>query len=134
MTAPALDAVRLSIHVLAATIWVGGQFTLAGLLPTLRSLGEDAPRRAARAFARIQWPAYFVLLLTGAWNIAASHPDKKGHVWNAVLGVKIGVVLLAGVAAAVHQRSKSKAMLAAFGAVASLASLAALCLGVVLAG
>ena len=40
--------VRLFLHVLAATIWVGGQFTLAGLVPVLRPLGPDATRAAAR--------------------------------------------------------------------------------------
>ena len=40
---------RLILHVLAATVWVGGQFTIAGLLPTIRSLGQDArPRRWPR--------------------------------------------------------------------------------------
>ncbi len=33
-----LDTVRLSLHVLAATVWVGGQLTLVGLLPGLRAL------------------------------------------------------------------------------------------------
>ena len=51
MTAPALDAVRLSIHVLAACLWVGGQFTVAGLVPALRSVGADAPKAAAQGLA-----------------------------------------------------------------------------------
>ena len=42
--APALDGIRVSIHVLAATVWVGGQLTLAGLVPTARGLGEGAAR------------------------------------------------------------------------------------------
>ena len=66
---PALDGFRLIIHVLAATIWVGGQFTVAGLLPTIRTLGDDAPKKVARAFARLLWPAYGVLVITGFWNI-----------------------------------------------------------------
>ena len=36
--------VRLFLHVLAASVWVGGQITLAGLVPGLRGLGADAPR------------------------------------------------------------------------------------------
>ena len=38
-----LDGFRLILHVLAATIWVGGQFTVAGLLPTVRTLGRGRP-------------------------------------------------------------------------------------------
>ena len=33
MLSPTWDTVRLTLHTLAATIWVGGQFTLAGLVP-----------------------------------------------------------------------------------------------------
>src|SRR5579862_7763325 len=134
MTAPALDAVRLSLHVLAACLWVGGQFTVAGLVPALRSVGPEAPKAAARALARVLWPAYFVLLATGIWNVAATHADKQDHVWKVVLAVKIAVVVLGGVAAFVHQRSKSRRGLAIWGAVSGLSALGALVLGVVLAG
>lgn len=134
MTAPALDAVRLSLHVLAACIWVGGQFTVAGLLPTLRSLGGEAPRTVARAFARLLWPAYGVLLATGVWNVAADHASGQTHVWQVVLGVKVGVVVLAGAAALIHSRARSRRGLAVWGALSGLSSLAALVLGVVLAG
>jgi putative copper export protein len=132
--ATALTAIRLSLHVLAATVWVGGQITVAGLLPTLRKLGEDAPRKAARALGRMQWPAYGLLLITGIWNVAADHVNKAGGTWKIVLAVKIAVVLVAGGAAFLHQRSKSKAGLAIGGAVTAIASVTALVLGVLLAG
>ena len=132
--ANAVTAVRLTLHVLAATIWVGGQFTLAGLLPTVRRLGEDAPKRIARAFGRIQWPAYAVLLVTGVWNVLAVHVKDATGAWKAVLLVKIVVVLIAGLSAYIHQNAKTKAGLAAFGALTAFASVAALVLGIVLAG
>lgn len=132
--ATAATAVRMSLHVLAAAIWVGGQFTIAGLLPTVRALGEGAPRAVARAFGRLQWPAFFVLLATGIWNVVASHPNSQTDAWNAVLGVKVAVVAIAGIAAYLHQRARTKAGLAAFGGIAGIASLAALVLGVLLAG
>ena len=131
--APALDGLRVSIHVLAAAVWVGGQFTLAGLVPTARGLGEEAPRVLARAFARIQWPAYGVLLITGLWNVSATHAGQP-MAWQVVLGVKIAVVLAAGAAAGLHTRARTKAALAVWGAVSALASVAALALGVFLAG
>ncbi len=53
-----MDAFRLFLHVLAASVWVGGQIVLAGLVPTVRGFGEDATRQVARAFNRIAWPAY----------------------------------------------------------------------------
>jgi hypothetical protein len=128
-----LDAVRLSLHVLAATIWVGGQLVVAGILPKVRSLGGDASKRVARAFGRIQWPAYAVLLITGIWNVLATK-DGQPSAWNAVLDVKIAIVVLAGMAAYLHQRPKSTLWLAAWGAVTTLASTGALVLGVLLAG
>jgi len=132
--APGLDGFRLIIHVLAATIWVGGQFTVAGLLPTIRTLGDDAPNKVARALGRLLWPAYAVLLVTGFWNISAVDAKHASTAWNAVLGIKIAVVLIAGVAVYLHQRSTSKVGLAVWGAVGALASVGALCLGVFLAG
>ena len=47
------DTIRLFLHVLAATVWVGGQLTLAALVPALRGLGTEIPRSAARAFNRV---------------------------------------------------------------------------------
>lgn len=131
--APALDGVRLSIHVLAAAVWVGGQFTLAGLVPAARGLGEDAPRTLARAFARIQWPAYALLVATGLWNISATNSGQP-TAWQVLLGVKVVVVALAGVSAWLHSRASSKAGIAAWGAAVSLSSVAALVVGVFLAG
>jgi len=132
--APAVDGIRLTLHVLAATVWVGGQITVAGLLPTLRSLGDDATRKVARAFGRIQWPAYAVLVATGIWNVAAVKPGTQSSTWNALLAAKIAVVALAGIAALMHQRSNTKPALAVWGAVSGVASLGALGLGVFLAG
>lgn len=129
-----LDGFRLIIHVLAATIWVGGQITVAGLLPTIRTLGDGATKAVARSLGRLLWPAYGVLLVTGFWNIGAVDAKHASTAWNAVLGIKITVVLIAGVAVYLHQRSTSKVGLAVWGAVGALASVGALCLGVFLAG
>lgn len=131
--APAIDGIRLTLHVTAAAVWVGGQFTLAGLVPTARRLGEGAPAALARAFARVQWPAYAVLLATGVWNVSAAGSHPPGT-WKTVLGVKIAVALAAGAAALLHTRSRSRAGLAAWGAISALTSLAALVIGVFLAG
>ena len=64
-----VDELRVFLHVLAATVWVGGQLVLAGLVPALRRLGPDAPRVVAGQFNRIAWPAFAVLVATGIWNV-----------------------------------------------------------------
>jgi putative copper export protein len=132
--APALTIVRLSLHVTAAAVWVGGQFTLAGLVPRLRALGPEATKTAAQGFARLAWPAYVVLVLTGMWNISAAHPSQQTSPWKVVLVVKIVVVVLAGVATLAHQRASSRRGLAVGGALSAATSIAALVLGVALAG
>ena len=129
-----LGGFRLILHVLAATIWVGGQFTVAGLLPTVRTLGEDAPKKVAKALGRLLWPAYAVLVVTGFWNIGALTVSHASSAWKTVLMIKIGVVVVAGVGVYLHQRATTRRGLAVWGAVGALASVAALCLGVFLAG
>ena len=128
------ETVRLFLHVGAATIWVGGQFTLAGLVPGLRALSPDAPKAAARRFNRIAWPAYFVLIATGIWNVLAIPDLSMATPWGRTLMVKVVVAILSGVAAFLHTIARSKVGLAVWGAVASLSAVAALFLGILLAG
>ncbi len=129
-----IDTVRLSLHVLAATVWVGGQVTLAGLVPGLRALGDDVPRTVARRYNRIAWPAYAVLVATGIWNLLELPVGDFDIEWQVTLMVKITVVALAGVSAAIHAGARSKTLLAVFGAVGGLASIAAVVLGIMLHG
>jgi putative copper export protein len=132
--APGLDTLRLTLHVLAASVWVGGQIVLMGLVGPSRALGPEAPRALARAFARLAWPAYAVLVVTGFWNVSTFHWAAQSGAWKAVLIVKIVVVAAAGVGALLHGRATSRAAIAAWGSVAGLASVAALILGVLLSG
>jgi putative copper export protein len=127
------DTVRLFLHVLAATIWVGGQLTLAALVPVLRGVGHEAPRTAARRFNELAWPAFGVLILTGIWNVLAEWDEVTGS-YRTTLIVKLVVVLLSGVTAALHIRAKTPAALAVFGALTGGTALGALFLGVLLAG
>jgi putative copper export protein len=126
------DTIRLFLHVTAATIWVGGQLTLAGLVPGLRALSPDAPRAAARRFNLIAWPAYFVLIATGIWNVVAIEPAFD-TAYGKTLMVKVVVAMFSGVAAFLHSISRSKSGLAIWGALSALSAIAALFLGVLLA-
>ena len=129
-----LDTVRLFLHVTAAAVWVGGQLAVAGLLGTLRRLDAAAPRAAARAFARVAWPAYGVLVVTGIWNLLEVDVGDQTDAYLITLAVKVLVVLVSGAAAAAHALSRSRAVLAAGGALAGLSALGAVFLGVMLAG
>jgi putative copper export protein len=127
------DTIRLFLHVLAATIWVGGQITLAALVPVLRRLGTEIPRTAARRFNQIAWPAFAVLIITGIWNIAAVQSQIHGS-YETTLVVKLIVVAISGVTAALHAHARSTRWLAIFGALTGISALAALFLGILLAG
>ncbi len=88
----------------------------------------------ARAFARLAWPAYAVLVVTGLWNVSTFHWSAQSTAWKTVLIVKVVVVAVAGLATLLHSRARSRAALAIWGSVAGLASVAALVMGVLLAG
>ena len=136
MLASAIDSVRLWLHVLGATVWVGGQLTLAALVPVLRAAGPDVPKRAAQAFNRVAWPAFGLLLVTGVWNIIAVNNDDPApnSTYQAVLGVKMAVVAASGISAWMHTKATSTKGLAIWGAVTGLTALSSLYLGVLLAG
>jgi putative copper export protein len=132
---PFWDTVRLSLHVLGATVWVGGQLVLAALVPTLRAVGADVPKRAAQRFNQVAWPAFGVLIATGVWNIiAVEHDDHPTSGYHIVLYVKTAVVAVSGLTAYLHTRARTTAGLAVFGALTGASALTALVLGVVLAG
>lgn len=125
--------IRLFLHVTAATVWVGGQLTLAGLVPSLRRISPTAPRAVARVFATIAWPAYAVLVVTGVWNVLAVHVDWSSS-YGTTLIVKLAVVAVSGLTALLHSTARSRVGLAVFGALSGLSALAALFVGILLAG
>lgn len=127
-----LETLRLFLHVLAATVWVGGQITLAALVPALRAAGRDVPKMAANAFNRVAWPAFAVLVLTGVWNVVAE--GDKGPAYQHTLSLKYALVLASGVTAYLHSRARSRSAMAAFGALTGLTALATLFVGIMLAG
>ncbi|MDW3213056.1 MAG: hypothetical protein R8G01_03605 [Ilumatobacteraceae bacterium] len=132
MLSPTTDTVRLFLHVVAASIWVGGQVVLAGLVPGLRRVHPDATKVAARAFARVAWPAFAVVVLTGLWNLGDIDVANTTTTYQITLFVKIALAMASGAAAAVHQIGSSKLALALGGAIGLLAALGAMFCGYLL--
>jgi putative copper export protein len=126
--------IRLSLHVLAACVWLGGQIVVAGLLPTVRSFGADAPRKVAQAFGRLSWPAFWVLILTGFWNYAAVHGNTMSSSWNTAFGIKMLCVVAAGVGTFMHTKATTPRARGIYAGLGTLATMLALILGVALAG
>lgn len=132
--ADSLTIVRLSLHVAAAAVWVGGQFVLAGLVPTVRGFGDDAPRAIARAFGRLSWPAFWLLVITGLWNYAAIDHSVATNSWKVVFAIKMACVVVSGLGAFLHTKAATARARGIWAAIGALGSIAALVLGVAIAG
>ncbi|HET7230502.1 MAG TPA: DUF4149 domain-containing protein [Longimicrobium sp.] len=82
---------NVSLHVLAAVLWLGGMFSLALVgAPVLRQV--DPPALRAELFARIGrrlrgvgWGAIAVLLATGVGNLAFAGAFRGGRILRAEL-------------------------------------------------
>lgn len=132
--APGLDVLRISLHIAAASVWVGGQVVMAGLVPTLKAGGSDLPAKAARAFARISWPAYALVIVTGLWNYMDVNRSGATYGWQFVFGLKLILVIAAGALAYLHSRAQSASRRGMTAGLGFLSSVVALVLGVALAG
>lgn len=129
------NTVRLFIHVLAATVWVGGQLTLAGLVPGARKIDAGLPKVLARRFNQIAWPAFGILFATGIWNLAVvSKFHRHSTAWAVTLFIKLLVVALSGISAFAHQRSTQTLGLAVWGSLTGASAIAALWFGLMLHG
>jgi len=126
-----LDTIRITLHLLGVTVWIGGQILMAALVPVLRGISSDAPRLAAARFGQVAWAFFGLAMVTGIWNIFALEGTQSSE-YNATLGVKLLAVTVSGMAAFLHQRTPSAAVRGATGGIGLIAALAALLLGVML--
>jgi putative copper export protein len=123
-----LDVIRLTLHVLGATIWVGGQIVLLALVGPLRRAAPAAIAPAARVFAWVAWPAFALLVVTGVWLIAAA--GQQSDAYRTTLMIKMVFVLLSGVGAGLHTFLKNPSLRGISAAVALVSALCAVLLGV----
>jgi hypothetical protein len=124
-----IDTIRIFLHILAASIWVGGQFVLANVVSGLRRDHRDALPVVARAFARIAWPAFVVTVVTGVWSLLSLEALDSGA--QIALALKIVAAAVSGGAAAAHSLSSSRLVKALGGALGSIAAVVAMLLAVV---
>jgi len=134
----------LWVHVVAACIWIGGQVTVAAVIPLLRAAGGEGSSLAGavgRRYQLVAWPAFAALAVTGVLNVGSA-----GLQWSRLLdssagrtlAVKLGLVALSGAAAALHAfvqapRGRSAAWSAGLGSLSLLAAVAAALYGVAIA-
>lgn len=95
--------IRLFLHILGATVWVGGQIALAGVVPVVRkAAGVETVRMVARRFQQVAWPAFALLIVTGVWNLVEVHVGDTSTEYQVTLFVKLFLVALSGLCAAGH--------------------------------
>jgi len=116
------------LHLLGATVWIGGLIVVATLVPAVRRVTTDREviRVLARRFGLVSWTALGTLVLTGAWMAA-------DRVWNTVLITKVSLVLVSAILAGWHTltaRSQSPALRGAVQGVILILALAILGLAI----
>ena len=128
------DALRLFLHILAASIWVGGQFVMLGVLEPARKIGPFAMVKLCKMLGWLSWPAFVVLVATGLWNLSTFDGMPKTTAWTVVLWVKVGLVAVAGLSAWMHGKITLKWESETLAVVGTVTSVLALVAGVMLAG
>ena len=123
-----IDVIRVTLHVLAATIWVGGQIVLVALIPTLHKVAPAAVAPVARTFAWVSWPAFAVLIMTGLWSFPFG--IEMGKEFQSTMGIKLTLVIVSGLGVAAHNFASRPVLKSIWGAVGLLAAIGALLLGV----
>ena len=121
-----LDAVRIFLHLLGVSGWIGGQILM------LRGLGTEVPRMAADRFAKVAWPCFALAVVTGIWNLTEVGLSGRSDGYLATMLVKLLLVGASGAAAAVHSTTRSAAIRGATGGIGFLAALGALLAGTAL--
>jgi putative copper export protein len=133
-------AVLLWLHILGASVWIGGQIVVAAVIPLTRREVVLA-RALGRRFQLVAWPAFILLVVTGVIE-ASQMGITTGTLFatgaGRTLAIKLLFVLVSGVAALVHvlmpARWRSPHLAAALGGVSLLSAMVAALYGVVLAG
>lgn len=132
MLSPTIDSIRLFLHVLAASVWVGGQIVLGGLVPKLRLVAPESLKVAANAFARIAWPAFAVVVVTGMWSILDIKVGDMSTEYQITMFVHVLLAMAAAMFVVIHSIGQTKLALALGGALGLLTSLGAMFVGILL--
>lgn len=109
------------LHLLGATVWVGGLIVVGALIPAVRRATQDRAVvvAIARRFGLISWIALTFLVVTGTLMVL----DRP---WTTTLSIKLGLVLLSVVLAAWHSLAAGEQTPAVRGAIQGVIVLLAL--------
>lgn len=129
---PTIDTLRLFLHVLAASVWVGGQIVLGVLVPRLRASHPQTVKSAANAFARAAWPAFGLTVVTGIWSILELSISDTDSDYQVTLFVHVLLAVATAVFAVIHSVGRGRLALALGGSLGLLTGLGAMFVGLLL--
>ena len=94
------------LHLIGASVWLGGMILMGALMPTLRANGgTDAQVKSlAQRFGVVGWGAYWLAFLSGlgmfffAWSLSTL---------NVFFHLKMGLFVLAGLLTYLHSKASN---------------------------
>ena len=91
-----LDGVVRFVHLLSASVWVGGMVAMTSVLPGMLAAGFHGSevRGVARRFSTITFPAMVIAAATGIWKITGGGTEVTTTI-TAKLALTTFAVLLA---------------------------------------
>jgi len=111
----ALYLISVWIHILAATVWIGGMlFLVLVVVPWLRKGGSSNPavflRESGVRFRNVAWTCFVVLVVTGTFNLWVrgvrlsdfGRTEWLQSAFGETVLVKLGAFLLVLLVSAVH--------------------------------
>lgn len=112
--------IRMFLHLLGASVWLGGIVTLGG------SKGQGRMHKFV-------WPAFLLLLITGAWSILDRAPGASSP-YLVTLAVKLAAVVVSGAGLGFAAMAHSRTVKSVWTTVALVSAVASMYLGVLLHG
>jgi putative copper export protein len=122
MLSPTIHTFRLFVHVLAASVWVGGQLAVVG----------NTKIAARNPLARAAWPAFGLVVVTGLWSLTEVDVGDTSTDYQVTLFVKVLLAMASGAAAAVHAVGTGRVAVAVGGSIGLVAAIGAMYCGLLL--
>lgn len=124
-----MTALRLFLHVVAASVWVGGLLILVGIAPSTADMDRPLRLRLLTSVDLLIWPAFALTVLTGLWNVMTIPVTDLPHPW---IELHVLAVAVSGVAAGVGRVLRDRPPFAtALTVAAGVAAVTAMYLGIV---
>lgn len=121
---------RVFVHVVAATLWVGAMVASAWLEPRVQRSESEELWLVADGVRSAAWVAYLVLWATGIANLVAVGAATESSRYGASVVAKLGLVVASGVSFWAMRDRSSARVTVWMATVATLGALGALLVGV----